>query len=160
MRKTLLAIFAAAAVITPLSVHAEERSPASAFAFIKDKVTDGSWSGAGRFCYANGSCYYNGHKRIIGLSATDQSYCILTFTMAIGGTQPAVTRKIDLTRQFVISYNGNLVTFEGPVVVSNGDIIPSWNIKGPSFEVGVQVGKALQFIQSSCRQKSVWETEE
>lgn len=161
MRKLLLV---AAASIVPQAAQAEERTPATAFAFIEDMVTDGSWTGKAGFCRQinnRSECGITNDNRIIRAESADSSYCKLTFTMAFPGTPPTVTRSVNFTRNFTFSYGTYpYVWFFGPVADSNGDTVPDWMMHGPSPQVADQVGKALQFIYESCRTESVWQTQE
>lgn len=155
MRTLLLVI---AAVSFSQATQAEERTEANAFEFIKDMVTDGSWTGTASRCNARSQCHTTRNNRIVGFNARDQSYCQLTFSIAVEGTPSTVTRTVDMTRNFDISYNSMDIWFLGPVAMRDGKIEPEWSMQAPSSQVAEQVGKALQFIYASCHTRSPWET--
>ena len=161
MRKLLLAI---AAVSVPQAVQAEERTPATAFAFVQDMVTDGSWTGEAKLCRQinnRSECRTTDDNRITSVTSADAAHCKVTFTMTMPESPSTPTRTINFTRNFTLGYGtiySYVVWFQGPVADTNGEIVPIWSMKGPSSEVVEQVEKALQFIYQNCREMSVWQT--
>lgn len=155
MRRRWL-VLAAFGFAQPL--QAEERTAANAFTFIQDMVTDGSWTGPARVCNARSQCFTEQDNRIISVAARDQSFCQISFSMAVTGTTSTAIRTIDLTRNFDVGYSSTDIWFNGPVAVTDGTIEPYWGMRAPSYQVAEQVGKALQFIYSKCRTPSIWQT--
>ena len=151
--RTLLLVFAA--VSFHQAARADERTPASAFAFIKNILTDGSWFAEAESCSQSGVyCSTYSDYRIAGVTVVGQSYCKLNFDLFANGARDSAT--IDLRRNFTVTVEPTAVVFAGPVLNAKGKILARWAIYGPSEEFVGRVGKAIKFIHESCKVESPW----
>ena len=139
------------------AVNAQEKTPASAYEFIRQNVTDGSWEGEFEQCYSNDEdCDYKSGP-IQYVTYQNSTYCHLRFS--IKGINNFPTREIDLTKSFSIqegSVRGYGIYFVGPVRSTNGKILQMWPLFPPSGEIGRRVQAAFEYLQSVCKPASAW----
>lgn len=134
--------------------HAQEKTPANAFEFIRSVMSDGSWEGQYEYCDQE----YEYDELIWEDCSTqwapvqhvyyyDNTYCAITFQMA---AEDSPVRKIDLRKQFDIVDWGGL-NFNGPVVKSNGEVTGSWRTSTTNYDAHKRVLAAVQYLRDICK---------
>jgi hypothetical protein len=142
-----------AAAAPPMAV-AQEKTPANAFAFIRDNVADGSWMGNYVACRGNDDCW-DAEGRIIGADFQNGSYCNLRFV--IQTETGSATRHIDLTKAFSIWFDGytRKIHFAGPVRNGEGEVLSGWDMHA-SYDISERVLAALHHLQTVCKPAGPW----
>ncbi|HEX6859935.1 MAG TPA: hypothetical protein VF138_07015 [Caulobacteraceae bacterium] len=136
------------------AAHAQEKTAANAFAFIRDNMTDGSWKGGYRHCYKGLEDCDDEMAPIQSVTYLYSSYCHLRFTMNAVGYP---TREIDLTKPLTVGPSIlSLLAFSGPIRLTNGEVAPVWQVDGPSYEIGQRVVAAVTYLQGLCKQSTPW----
>lgn len=146
-------VVAVVACLVSQPAVAQEKTPASAFDFIRTNMTDGSWTGTFDECYPTGNCRTWGGNRITGVQYVG-TYCKLRFSIQIRSR--TVNYTVDLRNNFEVGENMSRVFFAGPIFDDSGKSMSNWEALAPSYEIAVRVSKAVLFIQEGCKPKSVW----
>jgi hypothetical protein len=150
MRQGFVAFAVAAiTVAAPLAAAAQEKTPANAFAFIRDNVGDRSWEGQYELCEEDDYCQVE-WARVVGVSYLGNTYCHLRFVIAGEGSNGNVVRDVDLTKSFSI-VGASTVWFSGPVRKNNGDVTAEWQLRAPSWDIGTRTVAAINYLQTVCK---------
>lgn len=133
--------------------RAQEKTPQNAFEFVQRSFSDGSWSGDVKNCYRDGSCSTE-QAKIEGLAFEASSYCQLDIRLA--GRDGTLHRRLDLTKEHKFSRTVVGIWVQGAVSMTDGEVLPSWNLYSDSSDMNGRVAVALQFLQDACLPKSIW----
>ena len=152
---TAVAVLLAAVIASPAS--AQEKTPASAYEFIRSNMGDGSWGGEYEFCddiRDDDTCYINNDARITGVYYEYNTYCYINFIVT--NENGSMRRIVDLRKSFTIGRSYPGIYFSGPVGSQTGKIYPQWQAIYPSFDIAERVVAALNYLSEQCRPKSAW----
>lgn len=140
----------------PQLAAAQDKTPASAFAFIQSAIADGSWFGEVEVCDKNGYCKIVWNK-ISSVQTYGGSYCLIRITLPTDSAPYIVTNDINLTKNIQINDGGVIkIAFNGPVIWGGRDIVNNWLVEAPNWEVQRSVINAFQFLQKACKPASPW----
>ena len=119
---------------------------------------DGSWTGSAEHCVEPNNCSEGFGYQITSVQVAKGTYCGLRFTLKTDNPPYRVTRDINLMKNFEIDDSPRTggITFNGPVMLSNGETRDSWFATTSNYETIMRVTKALKFLQSSCKPASPW----
>ena len=136
------------------AASAQDKTPASAYEFIRSTMADGSWKGETKFCNDDG-CTVGERAIITSVYFQDGTYCKIRFYMR-DSKGKTLSRDVDLRKNFTIQDYYDELIFRGAVVDTAGESDQSWTAYAPSSDIVQRVKGAVDYLKGACAPASPW----